>query len=280
MPVLRLTKHHGQGNDFLVLLDPDDRHPLDSATARYLCDRRRGVGADGVIRATLAEPGDDGAALCMELRNADGGIAEMSGNGIRCLAQAAADAGLASGPAFVIRTHAGPRTVTVGPSEGAGTMRVSVDMGEAELGCEEPDGAYEGLLPDGSWRARTVSVGNPHLVLLGPDLDGPDLDKVDVARTGRAAQDAYEGGINVELVVPGPAPDELVLRVWERGVGETLACGTGSCAAATAARSWGVVGDHVLMHNPGGTLEVSMNGCGLILASLVRRICTVEVEVP
>jgi diaminopimelate epimerase len=280
MPVLRLTKHHGRGNDFLVLLDPDDRHPLDSATARQLCDRRRGVGADGVIRATLAEPGDDGAALCMELRNADGGIAEMSGNGVRCLAQAAVDAGVASGPAFVIRTLAGPRTVTVGPSERAGTMQVSVDMGEAELGEEEPDGTVEKLLPDGSWRARTVSVGNPHLVLLGPDLDGPDLEKIDMARTGWEAQDAYPGGINVELVAPGPGPGELVLRVWERGVGETLACGTGSCAAAAAARSWGVVGDQVLVHNPGGTLEVGVNGLGVVLASPVRRICTVEVEVP
>src|SRR5437016_8463666 len=106
MPVLRLTKHHGQGNDFLVLLDPDGRQPLDATTARFLCDRRRGVGADGVIRATLVGPGDDGAALDMELRNADGGIAEMSGNGVRCLAQAAVDAGLASPPTFVVRTLA------------------------------------------------------------------------------------------------------------------------------------------------------------------------------
>ncbi|HWD71023.1 MAG TPA: diaminopimelate epimerase, partial [Actinomycetota bacterium] len=108
MPVLRLTKHHGQGNDFLVLLDPDGRYPLDAATARFLCDRHRGVGADGVIRATRAEPGDDCAVLRMELRNADGGTAEMSGNGVRCLAQAAVDAGLASGPELVIRTLAGP----------------------------------------------------------------------------------------------------------------------------------------------------------------------------
>jgi diaminopimelate epimerase len=275
MPVLRLTKHHGQGNDFLVLLDPDGRQPLDAALARFLCDRHGGVGADGLIRATRAEPGNDGAVLRMELRNADGGVAEMSGNGVRCLAQAAVDAHLAKGPVFVIRTLAGPRTLTVGPGQGMGTMQVSVDMGGAELGAEDDDQAVEKLLPDGDWRARTVSVGNPHLVLLGPNLDG-----VDVARTGSAAQDAYADGINVELVAPGPAPGELVLRVWERGVGETLACGTGSCAAAAAARAWGVVGDRVLVHNPGGTLEVGLNGRGVMLAGLVRRICTVEVEVP
>src|SRR5437899_2179848 len=121
MSVLRLTKHHGQGNDFLVLLDPEDRQPLDPATARFLCDRRRGVGADGVIRATRAEPGADGAALTMELRNADGGTAEMSGNGVRCLAQAAVEAGLASPPTFVVRTLAGPRAVTVHPGQDPST---------------------------------------------------------------------------------------------------------------------------------------------------------------
>jgi diaminopimelate epimerase len=279
MPVLRLTKHHGQGNDFLVLLDPDDRHPLDAAGARFLCDRHRGVGADGVIRAALARPGRDGAALTMELRNADGGIAEMSGNGVRCLAQAAVDAGLVPGPTFVVRTLAGPRTVRVAPAEEAGIAYVSVEMGAAELGAEE-DGrtleeALEKTLPEGGWRARTVSVGNPHLVLLGPDLDG-----IDVAGTGSAAQDAYAGGVNVELVTCGPVADELVLRVWERGVGETLACGTGSVAAAVAARAWGVVGDRVLVHNPGGTLEVSLNGTGVELAGPVRRICAVEVDIP
>ncbi len=275
MPVLRLTKHHGQGNDFLVLLDPDNRHRLDAATARSLCDRHTGVGADGVIRATRGGPGDGGAALCMELRNADGGIAEMSGNGVRCLAQAAVDAGLASGPTFVIRTLAGPRTVTVRPDEEAGSMQVSVDMGGAEVGAEADVGALEPVLPDGGWRARTVNVGNPHLVLLGPDLDA-----VDVASAGSSVQDAYADGINVEVVAVGPAAGELALRVWERGVGETLACGTGSCAAAAAARAWGVVGDRVLVHSPGGTHEVGLNGRGVVLAGPVRRICTVEVDLP
>jgi len=131
------------------------------------------------------------------------------------------------------------------------------------------------MLPERGWRARTVCVGNPHLVLLGTDLGG-----VDVARAGTAAQQAYPGGINLELVSPGPAPDELALRVWERGVGETLACGTGSCAAAAAARAWGVVGGRVRVHNPGGTLEVRLNGTGVVLAGPVRRVCAVEVDIP
>jgi diaminopimelate epimerase len=210
----------------------------------------------------------------MELRNADGSTAEMSGNGVRCLAQAAVDAGLASGPTFVVRTLAGPRRVTVVPGEEAGTAEVSVDMGAAQLGAEVDDRILAGLLPESGWRARTVCMGNPHLVLLLPDLH-----RVALARAGAAAQDVYDGGINVEMIAPGPAADELVLRVWERGVGETLACGTGSCAAAAAAREWGVVGDQVKVHNPGGTLEVGLNGTGVSLSGPVRRVCAVEVEV-
>jgi diaminopimelate epimerase len=275
MPTLRLTKHHGQGNDFLVLLDPGDRCRLEPTTVRFLCDRRRGVGADGLIRVTATDPAGDGAVLSMELRNADGGTAEMSGNGIRCLAQAAVDEGLASPPTFMVRTLAGPRAVTVRPGPDAGTAQVTVDMGPPELGPEERHPSIETMLPDRGWRARTVCVGNPHLVLLGTDLDG-----VDVEGAGSALQDRYTGGINLELVSPGPGPDELVLRVWERGVGETLACGTGSCAAAAAARAWGVVGERVRVHNPGGVLEVGLNGTGVMLGGLVHRVCSVEVDIP
>ncbi|MDP9386895.1 MAG: diaminopimelate epimerase, partial [Actinomycetota bacterium] len=95
MPILTLTKHHGLGNDFLVLVDLEGRHPVDAGLARALCDRHRGVGADGVIRVTA---GTEGADVTMQLRNADGGLAEMSGNGIRCLAQAVVDAGVVPGP--------------------------------------------------------------------------------------------------------------------------------------------------------------------------------------
>ncbi|MGH9164186.1 MAG: diaminopimelate epimerase, partial [Acidimicrobiales bacterium] len=95
MATLNLTKHHGSGNDFLVLLDLDGGHPVDAGQARALCDRHRGIGADGVIRVTA---GTGGAEVTMELRNADGGVAEISGNGLRCVAQAVLDAGLVAGP--------------------------------------------------------------------------------------------------------------------------------------------------------------------------------------
>jgi diaminopimelate epimerase len=211
----------------------------------------------------------------MELRNADGGIAEMSGNGVRCLAQAAVDAGLVSESTLVVRTLAGPRRVKIVPGEEYGTADVSVDMGAAQLGAGEADQRLADVFPGSGGRARTVCMGNPHLVILLPDLLG-----VDLARAGAAAQDVYDGGINVELIAPAPISDELVMRVWERGVGETLACGTGSCAAAAAAREWGVVGDRVRVHNPGGTLDVGLNGSRASLSGLVRRVCAVEVEVP
>ena len=238
---LCFTKHHGAGNDFLVLVDPDDRVRLDAAEVRALCDRRRGIGADGVIRVGR---GSNGADLSMDLRNADGGTAEMSGNGIRCLAQAAVDAGLVAPPAFTVETAAGVRTVEYRPGPGPGEAWASVDMGSARLGPEETSELWDGPL-------RRVDVGNPHLVALGSDPA-----EVDVASLGPRFEGSVPGGVNVEFIAVGGRRDELVLRVWERGVGETLACGTGSVAAAAAAADWGLVDATVQVHNPGGTLEV------------------------
>src|SRR5207248_6500566 len=126
---LTLTKHHGLGNDFLVLLDMDGTRPIDGATARALCDRHRGVGADGLIRVTK---GTAGADLTFELRNADGSPAEMSGNGMRCLAQAATGARLVPDD-FTVATPAGIRRVRVRPSESPKLQWSSVDMGPATV---------------------------------------------------------------------------------------------------------------------------------------------------
>ena len=125
-----LTKHHGAGNDFLVLVDPDDRRPVAPELVRALCDRRFGVGADGLLRVLA---GRDGTDLAMELHNADGSPAEMSGNGIRCLAQAAVDAGLVAPPSFTVWTEAGVRTLEY-ETTGLGAADASVEMGKAELG--------------------------------------------------------------------------------------------------------------------------------------------------
>jgi diaminopimelate epimerase len=264
---LTLTKHEGAGNDFLVLVDLDRGIDFSPELARALCDRHRGVGADGFIRVAA---GEDGADLTMELRNADGSAAAVSGNGLRCLAQAAVEAGLVSPPEFAVRTAAGVRGVTYWNGSHRGRAIATVEMGPARLGADQPQ-------PSADRRVREVNVGNTHLVLLGP-IDPANLD---VAEVGPRVEARRAGGINIEFVSIGSSPNELVLRVWERGVGETRACGTGSCAAAAAARSWGLVGDRVVVRNPGGTLEVCLGqnaDDSVTLGGPVRRVAEVAID--
>jgi diaminopimelate epimerase len=262
LPCLHLTKHQGAGNDFLVMVDVEDRWDLGPDSVRVLCDRRFGVGADGVIRILA---GTGGAQLTMDLTNADGGTAEMSGNGMRCLAQAAVRAGLVELPTFTVATPGGVRTVEYEEAEDGGPDWASVDMGLARLGPERPPHALGN-------RARLVDMGNPHLVLLVGDPAG-----VEVAGLGAALQEEFPEGVNVEFVAVGPGADTLTLRVWERGVGETLACGTGSAASAAAAHDWGLVGTTVDVHNPGGTLRVELRPDAVVLSGPVVFVADIEV---
>jgi diaminopimelate epimerase len=245
---MKLEKYHGLGNDFLVLLDLDGLHPVDGAMARALCDRHTGVGADGLIRVT--------AGPTMELYNADGGRAEMSGNGIRCLALALVDAGLDVGPELAIATDAGPRRVVIVHHDGPHQSTISVDMGVATV---EP----------GRGHSLLVDMGNPHAVIEVQDPYDADL--------GREFR-RFGADVNLELVAAGPGPDELTMRVWERGVGETLACGTGACAAAVAAHKWGMVGDKVTVHQPGGAVQVDLGGEQIVLTGPAVWVCSVEVR--
>jgi len=265
MTMLTLTKHHGLGNDFLILLDPGDTTPIDATLARALCDRHRGIGADGLIRGALGPGG-----LTFELRNADGSPAEMSGNGIRCLAQAALGAGLVpAGIPFTVATAAGPRTVTIRADAGhAARAWVAVEMGVATVeGDDERCNIGHGHL--------RVNMGNPHLVVLGPDPA-----TVAVEDLGPVLEASVAGGQNVEFVVLGPGPDEITMRVWERGVGETLACGTGACAAAVAMARWGRVGRRVTVHQPGGAADVELRHDGtVVLSGPAERIAVCQVEV-
>jgi diaminopimelate epimerase len=262
---LALSKHHGAGNDFLVLLDPDGTRPVSGPEARALCDRHRGVGADGVLRA-LPGPAGSPARLGMELRNADGSSAEMSGNGIRCFVQAAVRGGLAEPGPVPVATAAGLRTVDYRDGEVPGLAHASVAMGPARLGPEEPVAAVPGAR-----LARFVDMGNPHLVVLGEPVD----DAV-VAGLGPVLSRRHHAGANVEFVWHGDAPGEFRLRVWERGVGETLACGTGACAAVAAAASWGLVADRAVVHSPGGALEVDL-GDDIVLAGPTVHVADLSV---
>ena len=264
MTTLALTKHHGLGNDFLVLLDIDGIHPVDGRLARALCDRHRGVGADGVIRVTA---GTEGADVTMQLRNADGSLAEMSGNGIRCLAQAVQAAGLVDGLNLTVATAAGVRRLTLRGGDGPSVIQVSVDMGPAKVGPEEPQ-------PTPDRGVRPVDMGNPHIVVWGPAFTTDD-----VLGMGPQIEAHTAGGVNVEFVTLGPGPNELTMRVWERGVGETQACGTGACAAVAAAHEWGLVGTRAVVHQLGGDAEVEVRPDTVLLTGPSQLIARVEVDV-
>jgi diaminopimelate epimerase len=241
MTSLTLTKHHGLGNDFLVVFEP----PIDDlgTLARAVCDRRRGVGADGLLVGGAAE----GYSARMTLYNADGSRAEMSGNGIRCFAQALA---VRRGDLSEQRilTDAGVRLVTLSTTSDPATIDARVEMGDVTT-IAEPDGwPALGCHPDRP--VAHLSLGNPHSVV------GVD----EVAVVDLLALGAQVPLINLEIIEPGPGPNAITMRVHERGAGITEACGTGACAAAYAARSWGLVArghGHVVVHMDGGTATVS-----------------------
>jgi diaminopimelate epimerase len=264
----RLTKHHGLGNDFLVHLtdDPtalDDRAAWAERAQRW-CHRHRGVGADGLI---IGLHGVAAAAsevdLVMLLVNADGSIAEMSGNGIRCFAQAEAMRRNQERGTVRILTDGGLRTVEYAATDTGrrhqGIIDASVDMGPAMPG-PAPDrpveATFAAVAPAASAldakEHATFDLGNPHLVLL---VDDPDAVVLEVA--GPLHEAAFDAGMNVHVVAPSPGEtDAMTMRVWERGAGITEACGTGAAAVARAAHDWGLVGERVTVHMPGGDVQV------------------------
>lgn len=269
-----LHKYEGAGNDFLVLVDLDDEWRLTPAQVRALCDRHRGVGADGLLRVLAGPPGAD---VRMELRNADGSTAEMSGNGIRCLAHAVVAERLVAAPDVVVATDAGIRRVEVrgeGDVWGGAAADATVTMGDIELGDEVDPSVLVPLPgPTGSGvRARRVDAGNPHLVVVVPRVDAAW-----VTGWAQAVDAATAGGTNVELVtVDGPGA--MSVSVWERGAGATLACGTGTTAAAVAAESWGLIDLPVRVANPGGMLWVERRAGQLVLGGPSRQVAEVRLD--
>ncbi|WP_394935057.1 diaminopimelate epimerase [uncultured Ilumatobacter sp.] len=243
MTSLTLTKHHGLGNDFVVAFQPCGADL--SALARRLCDRRTGIGADGLLIAESKE----GYAAKMVLYNADGSRAEMSGNGIRCFAQAIA---MRHGDldSQRISTDVGDRKVTLSSTDDLHTISACVEMGDV-VPLAEPDGWTDlGCHPDRP--VAHLSLGNPHSVV-GVD----EIAAVDLVELGRKVPQ-----VNLEIVEPGPELNGVTMRVHERGAGITRACGTGACAAAYASKQWGFVtadAAEVLVHMDGGTVSVSFD---------------------
>lgn len=253
---MHVTKLHGLRNDFLVVLDEANPAPVavDGDLARRLCDRRSGIGADGLIHGARPDPGAAGVDVVMHLFNADGGRAEMSGNGIRCLAHAVARVRGRQAVTLVALTDTGRRELAVSPGPDEGTASVRVDLGAVTDG--PPVGELD--LPVAAKEVAGADIGNPHVVVLLDEQAGVALGDVDLAVVGPTIERQVPGGVNVELIVPGAEPDSLDLRVWERGAGITEACGTGACVAAHLAHGWGLVGPEVTVRMPGGEVVVRL----------------------
>lgn len=249
---ITLTKHHGLGNDFLVCetsqLAPEVSWP---DLARRLCDRRRGIGADGLLFLTLLDSDRACTAeLAMVLHNADGSRAEMSGNGIRCVVQAAAlSLGWTGSADFLVHTDAGSRAVHATWIDGV-TIDAAVGMG-AVVAMPAPDG-WGQVGADPMRPVLHLSTGNPHTVV-GVD----DVRAVDLLALGRKVPQ-----INLEIIEAGPETSAITMRVHERGAGITEACGTGACVSAWAAAHWGLASPsdgEILVHMDGGDAKVRLD---------------------
>ncbi len=239
-------KGHGTGNDFVVLPDPEDRLTLTPSLVRSICHRRFGIGADGVLRVVPQADGD--AGWFMDYWNSDGTIAEMCGNGARVFARHLVDTGAEQAGEFLIATRGGVRRATV-PRAGD----VSIAMGPV---VAIDGGSHEITVTLGadSWPATGVLAPNPHAVTFLPSLVG--LGDISGATVGPEA--SFPDGANIEFVAVS-APDRVDMRVWERGSGETLSCGTGACAVAWAhQRAHQVTHDRITVGVPGGAVVVTL----------------------
>ncbi|HEX5595251.1 MAG TPA: diaminopimelate epimerase [Micromonosporaceae bacterium] len=291
---MRFSKGHGTGNDFVILPDPEGRLELTPQLVAALCDRRRGIGADGVLRVVRAERHPDAAGLAaraggltaqshrgsapavaewfMDYWNADGSLAEMCGNGVRVFTRYLVAMGLAAPKAegLLIATRAGVVRARLGEKE------ISVDMGLPRIG--ERSAATVGGL---SLPGVAVDCGNPHLVCAVPAA--VELSELDLSRQPGYDAALFPAGVNIEFVTPaGPVAGtdvQVRLRVYERGSAETLSCGSGACAVAAVAlrdagRDTGVVSVDV----PGGRLTVTFDGASCWLAGPAVLVAQGEVD--
>ncbi len=261
---MRFTKMEGLGNDYIYVncLEwvPEDPPAL----ARALSDRHFGVGADGLILILPGRSGD----FTMEMYNADGSLGAMCGNGIRCVGKYVYDKGLTRKVCLTIDTGAGPRALELAV-RGGQVRAVTVDMGEAAV---TPAIA----LTAGGERlsAVPVQVGNPHAVLFCGDPGAVELERLGPVLEHHPALGERR---NVDFVSV-PAPGRLEVRVWERGSGITLACGTGACAAFAAARKAGLCGDRAEVSLPGGTLSLERGGRDIYMTGPARTVFEGEVD--
>ena len=252
---MQFVKGHGTRNDFVVLPDLDDELRLSDDDVQAICDRRAGIGADGILRVVRRDGG-----WFMDYRNADGSVAEMCGNGIRVFGRYLVDAGLAE-----------PGRVLVDTRDGVKKLDVPA-VGDVTVGMGSPVRLADARVRvNGQWHdAAGWSMGNPHLVVVDADVDGADLSAVPAV----APASSYPDGVNVEIV-DASSPGRVRMRVHERGVGETQSCGTGACAAAVAVMAARGERSTYDVDVPGGRLQVKWCDGGQVLltgpAELVAR---------
>jgi diaminopimelate epimerase len=261
---MMFAKGHGTENDFVVLPDVGARLALTPEVVSALCDRRRGLGADGVLRVTTADAALDAGVFdripegvgpgdwYMDYRNADGSVAQMCGNGVRVFAHYLLVSGLEQRDQFVVGSLAGPRQVVLRDVTDL-SADVTVDMGKANQ-----FGVGAAVVGGRRFSGVAVDVGNPHLACVDGSLTATELADLDVAAPVWFDAAQFPDGVNVE-VMTAPADDAVTMRVHERGVGETRSCGTGTVAAAVAAlRHRGDETGTLAVRIPGGEVTVTI----------------------
>lgn len=256
MRTLSFAKGHGTKNDFVILVDRNNLSPISDDEVRFLCDRRGGIGADGLLRVTLGssipEWDGDPDLWFMDYRNADGSVAEMCGNGLRVFVRHLLDEDLASGERVEVGTRAG---LKVAWPQADGLIRTA--LGAVTLADEPVTVAHQGH----EWAATKVDVGNPHAVVMLDERCGLDDLELFHAPVWSPAQ-AFPEGVNVEFVQVLDT-SHVRMRVFERGSGETMSCGTGTVAVAAAhLRATGRSAGTVRVDVAGGTLLVEVDEQG------------------
>jgi diaminopimelate epimerase len=264
---LRFTKMHGCGNDFVVVDDLAGEWDFDEDAISLLCDRHFGIGADGLI--LLRRATDPEADFFMVYHNADGSLAEMCGNGVRVFARFLDESGLLDGDTVAVQTLGGIKRIEIIRDSTGMFALARVDMGTPELSAADipttlvGDPVVDTMVSTelGDVPVTCVSMGNPHAVTWFDDVE-----TAPVTTLGPLVEtaDSFPNKTNVEFAHVA-APDRIRLRVWERGVGETLACGTGACATLVAAALTGRTGRRATVELPGGDLDIEWTEAGSVL---------------
>lgn len=273
---MNFAKYHGTGNDFIIADNMKHRLNLSGSEIAELCDRHKGIGGDGLILAESSEKAD----IFMNYYNADGSIAEMCGNGVRCLTAYAIDSGILKDKQTIrVETRAGIVTVDVLKGE-AGCFLLKVAMGKPNFKAAaipvitERDEPVDGIIKykDRMFRYGCASMGNPHMLIVVDDFEVFPFAEIG-AYFEKHPMFPRKANVSFAQVL---ANDEIRMDTWERGVGRTLACGSGTCAAVAVLNRMGLVVNRVRAHLSGGDLEIEVTDCGITMTGEAVRVFTGE----